>query len=94
MGSWRDAFQQQQMRDMAWGCALASQVGFAIAGPVLVCLVVGYLLDTRLGTLPWIALALMVVGAVSGPIIAYRWVTKAVRQRFAGREQVEQENIE
>jgi predicted F0F1-ATPase subunit len=89
---WREAFEQQDVRDMAYGCALASQVGFAIAGPVLVGLVVGYWLDLRLGTLPWLSLALTAVGAIVGPIIAYRWVTTAMRQRFAGREQVEEEN--
>jgi predicted F0F1-ATPase subunit len=82
---WREAFEQQDVRDMAYGCALASQVGFAIAGPVLVGLVVGYWLDLRLGTLPWLSLALTAVGAIVGPIIAYRWVTTAMRQRFAGR---------
>lgn len=92
MDKWREAFEQQDVRDMAYGCALASQVGFAIAGPVLVGLVVGYWLDLRLGTLPWLSLALTAVGAIVGPIIAYRWVTTAMRQRFAGREQVEEEN--
>lgn len=92
MDKWREAFKQQDVRDMAYGCALASQVGFAIAGPVLVGLVVGYWLDLRLGTLPWLSLALTAVGAIVGPIIAYRWVTTAMRQRFAGREQVEEEN--
>jgi len=89
---WRDAFRQQDVRDMTYGCALASQVGLVIAGPVLIGLAAGYWLDLRLGTLPWISLALTAVGAVTGPIIAYRWVTAAVRQRFAGREQAEEEN--
>lgn len=80
------------MRDMTWGCALASQMGLVIAGPVLLGLAAGYWLDLRLGTLPWITLFLTAVGTVSGPIIAYRGVIKAVRQRFAGREQVEEEH--
>jgi hypothetical protein len=50
---------------------------------------VGYWLDLRLDTLPWIALALTATGAVVGPIIAYRWVTTAMRQRFAGRKPAE-----
>jgi len=89
---WRDTFRQEQVKDITWGCALASQMGFVIAGPVLLGLVVGYWLDLRLGTLPWITLALTAAGAIIGPIVAYRWVTTAMRQRFAGREQVEEEN--
>lgn len=89
---WRGTFKQQDMQNMAYGCALASQVGFVIAGPVLVGLAVGYWLDLRLDTLPWIALALTAVGAITGPIIAYRWVTTAMRQRFAGQESAEKES--
>jgi predicted F0F1-ATPase subunit len=90
MEKWRDILNQQDMRDMAYGCALASQVGIAIAAPVLIGLAVGYLIDRSLGTLPWITLALTAIGAVLGPIIAYRWVTTAMRQRFAGRAPVEE----
>jgi len=90
---WRNFIKQQDVRDMTYGCALASQVGLVIAGPVLIGLAVGFWLDLRLDTLPWIALALAVAGAIIGPIIAYRWVTTAMRQRFAGREQVEDRSI-
>ncbi len=94
MQKWRESFQDQQAQDMAWGCALASQLGFVIAGPVLIGLGVGYWLDLQLGTLPWIALVLTVVGTIAGPIIAYRRVTRAVGQRFDGREQIEKENLD
>jgi predicted F0F1-ATPase subunit len=89
MKEWRNTIERQHVRDMAYGCALASQVGIAIAAPVLIGLVIGYWIDRSLGTLPWIALALTAVGAIIGPIIAYRWVTTAMRQRFAGRMPVE-----
>ena len=90
MGKWRDVLNQQDLRDMAYGCALSSQVGIAIAAPVLIGLAIGYLIDRSLGSLPWITLALTAIGAVIGPIIAYRWVTTAMRQRFAGRMPVEE----
>lgn len=93
MEKWRTFIKQQDVRDTVYGCALASQVGFSIAGPVVICLAVGYWLDLRLGTLPWIALVLTATGAILGPIIAYRWVTTVMRQRFADREQVEKENV-
>lgn len=76
---------------MTYGCSLASQAGIGIAGPVLIGLALGYWIDLRLGTLPWITLALTFLGALVGPIVVYRWVTTAVRQRLAGREPVEAE---
>ena len=89
MEKWREIIKQQDMRDMTYGCALASQVGIVIAAPVLIGLAAGYWVDRGLDTLPWITLALTAIGAVIGPIIAYRWVTTAMRQRFAGRSPVE-----
>lgn len=73
-------------RDAVWGLALATQVGAAIAFPVLLGLAVGWWIDNRLHTLPWITLLLTGVGAVLGPIVAYRWVTTAVRQRMAAKK--------
>ncbi len=70
---WKDAF---------WVLAVGSQLGLSIALPVILGLAVGYWLDTRLGTLPWITLLLVLIGTVSGPIIAYRWVISAVQKRF------------
>jgi F0F1-type ATP synthase assembly protein I len=77
---WKDAF---------WVLALGSQLGLSIALPVILGLAVGYWLDTRLGTLPWITLLLTFAGAVSGPIFAYRWVISAVRKRFEEGEESE-----
>jgi F0F1-type ATP synthase assembly protein I len=69
-------------RDAIWGLALATQVGGAIAFPVLLGLAAGWWIDNRLHTLPWVTLLLTGVGTVLGPIVAYRWVTTAVRQRM------------
>ena len=74
-------------KDAVWVLAVGSQMGLSIALPVILALAVGYWLDTRLGTLPWITLLLVLVGTVSGPIIAYRWVTSAVRKRFEEGEE-------
>jgi F0F1-type ATP synthase assembly protein I len=89
VAKWRSFIKQDDVRDMTYGCALASQAGIGIAGPVLIALALGYWIDLRLGTLPWITLILTFVGAVVGPIVVYRWVTTAVRQRFAAREPAE-----
>jgi ATP synthase protein I len=69
-------------KDAIWALALATQVGGAIAVPVLLGLAVGWWIDNRLHTLPWITLLLTFVGVVVGPIIAYRWVTEAVKQHI------------
>lgn len=73
-------------RDIAWVLGVGSQAGLMLAVPVLLGLVVGYLLDRRLGTLPWITLVLTLIGIVSGPIMVYRLVTRAVRDRFEQKE--------
>ena len=69
-------------KDVVWVLAVASQSGLSIALPVLIGLAVGYWLDTRFGTLPWLALLLTLVGAAIGPVITYRWVISSVRRRL------------
>jgi F0F1-type ATP synthase assembly protein I len=81
-------------KDMAWALALATQVGGAIAVPVLLALAVGWWVDRRLNTLPWITLLLTLSATIGGPILAYRWVTTAVAGRMEGREQVVEEGAE
>lgn len=72
--------------DAAWVLGVGSQAGVTLAGLVLVGLVAGYLLDKWLGTLPVITLILTLVGAISGPILVYRMVTRAVRARMEQKE--------
>jgi predicted F0F1-ATPase subunit len=69
-------------KDAIWALALATQVGGAIAVPVLLGLAAGWWIDNRLHTLPWITLLLTLIGVVVGPIIAYRWVTEAIKQHI------------
>jgi F0F1-type ATP synthase assembly protein I len=78
-------------KDVVWVLAVASQGGLSIALPVLIGLAVGYWLDTRLGTLPWFALLLTLIGAVVGPIITYRWVISSVQRRLE-KERDEEES--
>ena len=75
------------MKDAVWVLAVGSQLGLSIALPVILGLAVGYWIDTRLGTLPWITLVLTLIGAVVGPIFAYRWVISTVRTRFEEGEE-------
>jgi F0F1-type ATP synthase assembly protein I len=70
------------MKDVFRVLAVGSQVGLFIALPVVVGLAVGYWIDMRLGSLPWITLLLTVIGTAIGPVIAYRWVVLTARQQF------------
>jgi F0F1-type ATP synthase assembly protein I len=68
--------------DIAWMLAIGAQGGLMVALPVVGGLALGYLLDRRFGTLPWITLALTLIGAMAGPVVLYRWVLSVVRQRM------------
>ena len=76
---------------MLWALSMGSRGGLLVAGPVLLGLVAGYWLDGRLGTLPWITLGLTLLGAVLGPIAAYRWIMDAVQRRTQMGESIDEE---
>ncbi|MBS1253735.1 MAG: hypothetical protein MAG451_02788 [Anaerolineales bacterium] len=78
---------ERRIGDILYPLALASQVGFAIAGPVLVGLLAGWWLDGRLDTgWPIMTALLTLAGMVIGPIVAYRWVMAAMEQWRKDRE--------
>jgi len=70
------------LKNAVWVLAVGSQIGLSIALPVVLGLAVGYWIDTRLGSLPWITLLLTLIGTIAGPILAYRWAISTVRRRF------------
>ena len=70
------------MKNAVWVLAVGSQIGLSIALPVVLGLAVGYWIDTRLGSLPWITLLLTLIGTIVGPILAYRWAISTVKRRF------------
>jgi F0F1-type ATP synthase assembly protein I len=74
-------------REMYWALGMGGRGGLLIAGPVLLGLVCGWFLDNRLGTLPWITLALAAIGTVLGPFMAYRWITDAVQRRVQAQQE-------
>ena len=76
-------------RDVPWALATSAQGGLLIALPVVAGLALGYWLDGRFGTLPWITLVLTLVGALLGPVLLYRWVMSVVQRRMEGKQDEE-----
>lgn len=71
--------------DVAWVLAISAQGGLMVALPVVGGLAVGYWLDGLFGTLPWITLGLVLIGAMIGPVLLYRWALTVVNQRVGQR---------
>ena len=57
---------KKRARDFASGPALALELPFTLVGPVVVGGAIGYFLDQRLHTKPWIALLLGTIGFFAG----------------------------
>jgi len=60
----------------AYDALSASSVGLELGISVIMGLLLGYWLDTRLGTTPWLMLAFLVLGLVAG----FRGVLRAVHR--------------
>lgn len=56
--------------------SLAGNIGFILAGNVVVALFLGRLLDNWLGTAPWISVAGIILGMISGLWITYKRVAE------------------
>ena len=62
---------------------LAAELGFAIACPLLACVVGGAWADQQLGTKPWLVLA----GIVGGMVLAFGAIYNLVKTPLSGRRQ-------
>lgn len=69
-------------QETLWVLTIGGEAGLLIAVPVLLGLGLGYLLDKNFGTLPLVTILLTVAGMIGGPILVYRWVRTAVRDRL------------
>jgi len=57
---------KKRAKDFASGPALALELPFTLVGPVVVGAAMGYFLDRRLGTKPWLTLILGAIGFFAG----------------------------
>lgn len=81
--------------DVIWVLVFGAQGGLILAIPVLAGLVLGYWLDMRYDSLPWITLGLTLVGAIIGPLLLYRWMNTVVKERMPRKKkQQEEEKLE
>jgi F0F1-type ATP synthase assembly protein I len=81
-------------RDIAWVLAIGAQGGLLVALPAVAGLALGFWLDNQFGTLPWLTLICTLIGAMSGPVVLHRWVTKVVRQRTESRMEKKEDEEE
>ncbi len=69
---------------------LGVQGGLMLALPVLMGIGVGYWLDMRYDSLPWITLGLTVVGGITGPILLHQFMKSVVKKRMAEKDDQEE----
>ncbi|RLG31526.1 hypothetical protein DRN98_06505 [Methanosarcinales archaeon] len=81
------ADKRDKWRDIPWALATSAQGGLMVALPVMGGLALGYWLDMRFGTLPWVTLALTLIGGMLGPVVLYRWVMIVVERRMKDERQ-------
>lgn len=72
--------------------AIVSQVGFTMAGSILLCLAVGYFLDKWLGTRGIFTIIFIILGIAGGGVTVYRQITQIVdlrdkRNSSAGKQE-------
>ncbi len=60
--------------------SLAFSIGFALAGPIILGALVGYWLDTRLGTSPTWTMVLILIGVVAGFVQLIRIANRLSRE--------------
>ena len=89
MNEEKELSQKDKYRGAFWALAVGTQGGLMVALPVVIALALGYWLDRQFGTLPWITLGLTLIGAISGPIVLFRWVTRVVKRRTEGKQDEE-----
>jgi hypothetical protein len=77
------------MRDSAWvrAVAVAAQIGFSIACPMVVFIGGGAWLDSRLGWSPWLLLLGVVLGVVTAGGLFYQLATAIPGNKSTGADE-------
>ncbi len=72
--------------------AIVSQLGLTMAGSILFCLALGYLLDKGLGTKPLFTIVFMLLGIIGGGVTVYRQIMKVLDPNGSSSSEKEREN--
>jgi F0F1-type ATP synthase assembly protein I len=66
---------------MGYVLAMGGQLGFLIAFPLIVCVIVGVMIDKKLNTFPWFLLIMVLVGIGLTIVDVYKIVIPFLEKR-------------
>jgi len=74
---------QQPQKNIDFGqvMVLGSELGFLIAFPLIICILLGIYLDKKLNTFPWILLGMVLMGIVLTVVNVYKVVIPFLEKR-------------
>lgn len=71
----------QKNIDIGYVLAVGGELGFLIAFPLVICIVLGIYIDKRLGTFPWLLLASVLLGMILTVVNVYKVVIPFLEKR-------------
>ena len=79
--------QQQPQKDIKMGYVLAmgTELGFLIAFPLVICVVIGVMIDKKMNTFPWFLLIMVLVGIGLTVIDVYKVVIPFLEKRSGNK---------
>jgi F0F1-type ATP synthase assembly protein I len=75
--------QPQQKKDIKLGSiiTLGSELGFLIALPLIICVMIGVVIDKKMNTFPWVMLLMVLVGMALTVVNVYKIVIPFLEKR-------------
>jgi F0F1-type ATP synthase assembly protein I len=73
--------QPQKDINMGYVLAMGGQLGFLIAFPLIICVIVGVMIDKKLNTFPWFLLIMVFVGIGLTIVDVYKIVIPFLEKR-------------
>lgn len=75
--------QQQPKKgiNMGYVLAMGCELGFLIAFPLVICVIIGVVIDKKLGTFPWFLLAMVLAGVALTVIDVYKVIIPFLEKR-------------
>jgi F0F1-type ATP synthase assembly protein I len=73
--------QQPKSINIGYVLAMGSQLGFLIAFPLIVCVIIGVVIDKKLNTFPWFMLIMVLVGLGLTVVDVYKIVIPFLEKR-------------